>query len=166
MKTKIMFIMMLIIAILLSLSGCIYSSLSTNYCDNETIVKYSDRIGINQNFIVAELDGNYYTQFDFNGVYTVWEFNSDNAQNLCFDYKVDLDSGDVRLVLIDPNDQIIDIIPLDYDLSTIASYETEISSGNYRIKLLGKKDATGTLMIKINQGRVSGVERGEDSDEY
>lgn len=153
-------IVIVIIILVIFQSGCVSNQISDNFCDNKTIVMEGDKIGLNKDFAVTEEDDVYKTSFDFNGTYTLWEFESLEDQELNFDYKLDLTSGAVRLVLIDPENNITDLVLNSLESDSIITSNIDLTAGKYRLKLLGKKDAAGDLMLKIDRGIVTGVDTG------
>lgn len=158
-------LIILVILVVTFSSACVHDNLSTNFLDDDTIVIDSDKLGLNEDFTVSEIDGKYYTNFDFNGMYTIWEFDSESDHELNFDYEINLEFGEIRLVMIDPNNNVTDLLDEYINPETLGNKSINITKGNYRIKLLGIENAKGKIITKVNYGSISGVERKEKSNE-
>lgn len=94
-------------------------------------------------------------------MYTIWEFDSESDHELNFDYEINLESGEIRLVMIDPNNNVTDLLDEYINPEIIGKKSINITKGNYRIKLLGIENAKGRIITKVNYGSISGVERNE-----
>ncbi len=138
-------------------TGCIYDKTASNYAGKDTIVMEGDQIGINKAFVIKETEGKFSTQFDFNGTYTLWQFDS-VEENLIFDYELELKKGDLKLVIIDPQNKITTVFEQNGKGKITGSENFKLSKGHYRMKLVSKSNSEGKISLKVNCGTVSGGE--------
>lgn len=116
-----------------------------------------DQIGINKEFVIKETEDKYSTQFDFNGTYTIWQFESEE-DTLNLDYEFTLKKGDLKLIIIDPQNNIRTIFEQNGEGKITGSENFKLTKGHYRMKLVSKNDSDGEISLKVNCGTVSGGE--------
>lgn len=113
------------------------------YTDNSKIVALNDNYsylykrGINEK-------GYTNMSFKFSGMETIWEISSKNDSTINIEFDSKIESGKFKVVLIDPNDNVIKIL----EQSQEGRSKFDIKKGNSRIKVIGS-DCKGKLKINI-----------------
>lgn len=113
------------------------------YDDKDKIVSsidsytYINRVGSSKNR-ETELS------FKLTGVETLWTIKSDINTNIDIDYSSNIDSGDLKLVMVSPEDNIIKI----FEGSDNGTISVPIIKGKNRIRIVGR-DAKGSITIEI-----------------
>lgn len=115
------------------------------YNDNSKIVNSGDSYTFLTN--TNDINGNTLTESfnKFTGMVTVYDLKTDEDSTIRVDFKSDISSGDFKIVLIDPNDNVTDIL----EKSDSLDQEIEISSGKSRIKIVGY-NAKGNINLTVS----------------
>lgn len=115
------------------------------YNDNSKIVKSADSYTFFTN--TSDVNGNTLTESfnKFTGMVTVYELKADENSKVTIDFKTDISSGDFKIVLIDPKDNVTDIL----EQSSPIKKEIEIPSGKSRIKIVGY-NAKGNIDLTVS----------------
>lgn len=84
----------------------------------------------------------------FSGTDTIWSFDVKKDTEVTFNYESNIDDGEFKVVLINPNKEIENILE-----GTVKDKNTiKVSKGEYRIKFVGKK-AKGKINISIEDNK-------------
>ncbi|WP_291651286.1 hypothetical protein [Clostridium sp.] len=114
------------------------------YNDNSKIVSindnhsYLEKKGINEN---SSTD----ITFKFTGMDTIWQVMSGNDTEITIKYSSNIESGKFKVVLIDPNNNIINIL----EQTQLGEGKYTIKKGTSRIKIVGS-ETTGNLEMDIS----------------
>lgn len=138
---------MLVILVVINIAAC------------NSVVKYQNSIFHDKSKIVREADSYTYgsrtsnsrgNEYDikfasFSGMETIYRIKSDRENDVIVDFEAIVEDGEFKVVLITPDDEIINIVN-----GTDEGNETiKIKEGVSHIKLAGKK-AKGNISIKIH----------------
>lgn len=82
--------------------------------------------------------------FKFSGMDTIWCINSKNEVDVVFKYNAVIKEGDFKVVLINPDDSINEII----DSSEEGEITHLIKPGKTRVKIVGNK-VSGSLKLRL-----------------
>ena len=93
----------------------------------------------------------------FSGTDTIYRIVSDGENAVVFSFESIVDKGDFKVVLITPDDEVINIV----DGIKEGSETILLKEGTSRIKLVGKK-AKGEIKLKIESGENVDI-KGADS---
>lgn len=134
-----------IIIVLILLSGCqITPHQNTIYDQDDKIVSegdsfyFTDRLG-------AVNDNNMELTFKrFYGVQTIWMIEA-TEDILEFNVKAQIESGEFKVVLITPDQQIVNLTEEAID----GHFRVETVSGEYRLKIVGR-NANGMINISFD----------------
>lgn len=85
-------------------------------------------------------------KFKFIGSDTLWEIETNNEATLNIKYNSNISSGKFKVVLITPENEIINIL----NESDSGQKEIKLTNGKSRIKMVGL-DAEGSLKANINE---------------
>lgn len=85
-------------------------------------------------------------QFKFNGSNTLWDIETNNEAVINIDYSSNIYNGKFKVVLITPEDEIINVL----EQSDSGEKEIELKNGKSRIKIIGL-DAEGSLKLNIEE---------------
>jgi hypothetical protein len=89
---------------------------------------------------------------------TVYDLKANDDATIKVDFTADISSGDFKIVLIDPNDNITEIL----EQSSSVEQEIDIPSGKNRIKIVGY-NAKGDIDLKVSSDDdVRIVAKGQD----
>lgn len=115
------------------------------YNDNTKIVSQADSYTFLTNS--SDIDGYTLTESfnKFTGMVTVYELKTDEDSTIKVDFKADISNGDFKIVLIDPNDNVIDIL----EQSSSVEKEIDIPSGKSRLKIVGY-NAKGNITLTLS----------------
>lgn len=134
------------------LVGCSKNSI---YEDNEEILSIQNNFNLdvkNQSIENQHLKG---LIEKTEGIDTIWVYESNEDKVLDITYLLDVESGKVKLVLIDPDDSITNIIETS-DKSEVTGYATstlQIKKGINRIKIVVGKNTSAKFDITIPEGK-------------
>ena len=113
------------------------------YNDNSKITavansySYLNKVGTNEN---NKTD----LEFRFTGMDTIWELEAEKDTDIKLSYNSNISGGKFKVVLITPQEQVIDII----DQASAGEKEIKLVSGKSRIKIVGD-DARGNLKMEL-----------------
>lgn len=135
----------LVVLIAMAIAGC---SSATSYQksvfdDESKIIKEGDSYSYG-NRIGETKENKADIKFSsFSGMDTIYKITADEENDAIFDFEAIVDKGDFKVVLITPDDEIIDIV----NGTGEGNQTVQLKVGTSRIKLVGK-NAKG--MIKVN----------------
>lgn len=115
------------------------------YNDNSKIVNSADSYTFLTN--TNDINGNTLTESfnKFTGMVTVYDLKTNEDSTIKVDFKTDISSGNFKIVLIDPNDNVTDIL----EKSASVNKEIELPSGKSRIKIVGY-NAKGNINLTVS----------------
>lgn len=115
------------------------------YNDNTKIISQADSYTFLTNN--SNINGNTVTESfnKFTGMVTVYNLKADLESTIKIDFKSTISNGDFKIVLIDPNDNVTDIL----EQSSSVEQEIAISSGESRIKIVGY-NAKGNIDLSVS----------------
>lgn len=120
------------------------SSKSSIYDDNSKIVSEGDSYSY-QSKVGTNVNNKTNLKFRFTGMDTIWELDSKKDATLQIDFKSQISNGKFKMVLISPNNKIVNIL----EQSITGNKKLSISSGKSRIKIVGS-NAYGNLQLYIS----------------
>ncbi|WP_425448861.1 hypothetical protein [Dethiothermospora halolimnae] len=131
-------------------------------CNDETGKVYSDENEISAKYDTFSLDedsetieqGKYKGTFKLSGMGTIWKYQSDDDINLEVPYKFSVQKGKAKLVLISPDDTIVNLIEITNSSSEKKekSLTLPIKKGLNRMKVVGHDKASIDMEIQIDKG--------------
>jgi len=92
----------------------------------------------------------------FTGMETIFKLKSDGENHIIVDYESVVKDGQFKVVLITPDDEVIDIV----NATKEGKEKFDLKDGVSRIKLVGKK-AKGEISIKIDSSDNVEIKRVE-----
>lgn len=113
------------------------------YDDNGKIVDSANSFSY-ANFTGSEESGMFKCSFRFTGVDTFYELKSDEAVSVSINYNMKVSSGNLKLVIINPNN----VVTVLQEGTGKEERKIEIIQGVSRLKIVGN-DAIGKLQISV-----------------
>ncbi|EHI98989.1 hypothetical protein CDLVIII_2333 [Clostridium sp. DL-VIII] len=154
MNIKNKFVYFSLISLIIFISGCnmnynratVYSDI---YNDNDKIAKTSKDHIYTTSSITKNSDQNLSLKYSgFLGVDAIWNINSKDDGEITLDYDSNVNSGDFKVVLVNPNKEIENIlVGTDHGSKTL-----KLSNGKYVLKLVGN-NANGNIKLTISQSK-------------
>lgn len=89
---------------------------------------------------------------DFEGYYTLCEFQGNISSSFCLYYSINISSGNFKLVVIDSKDNIIETITVS-ELSADSITFNLKDSNPYRLKIIGSS-TTGSFNLSLSTNNV------------
>lgn len=92
------------------------------------------------------------------GYRTIWEYNAKKDETIDVKYSLNIESGEVGLVYINPNNQM-EFLELLEDEKTdeVITKKLKVKKGNNRIKIVAKNMAYFTLSLEIHVGKIKPI---------
>lgn len=152
MKNK--FLCLSLILLIFFISGCnmsynrnaVYSNI---YNDNDKIAQTSEDHIYTTASATKNSDKDLSLKYSgFLGVDAIWGINSKEDGEITLDYDSKVDSGDFKVVLVNPKKEIENIL-----VGTDSGSKTlKLSNGEYVLKIVGN-NANGNVKLKISQSK-------------
>lgn len=142
------------IIVTMMLAGCSANSMASIYNDNDKIASNSNsfNLDLNEQFIDGDKFSGSVKKFE--GMDTIWSYEANEDMTIDMDYLLNVKSGKVKLVLINPDNSVTDLIERSSEAS-IDDYATNslgLKKGLNRIKMVGGKDTSVDFEITILKG--------------
>lgn len=160
MKKTIIFISILTV---IMFNGCSLNyeiSLNSNYInslysDEDKIESKSNSYILND-FDQTISDKEYTGQINFEGMDTIWEFESESECEVEISYSLSVTNGAAKLVLIKPDGNLETIVESSEEVAEddITSTTLSLNKGEYRIKLVGRDMSEINLKLKVLAGEL------------
>lgn len=151
---KKMILKLLICTIALILLGCSSNSAVSVYDDEAQIS--SETNSFNLDLVEQNIDNhNFVGTIDkFEGMDTIWTYESDKDTQIDMKYKIKVTSGKVKLVLISPDATTTTLVEItdSSDLNDYAINNLTIKKGENRIKMVAGKNTKLEFEISIEEG--------------
>ncbi|EKQ53089.1 MULTISPECIES: hypothetical protein [unclassified Clostridium] len=154
MNIKNKFSSLFLILLISFINGCnmgynrntVYSNI---YNDNEKIAQTSENHIYTTADTTKDSDRNLSLKYSgFLGVDAIWSINSKENGEITLDYDSKVNSGDFKIVLVNPKKEIENIlIGTDHGRKTL-----KLSNGEYVLKLVGN-NANGNVKLTISQSK-------------
>lgn len=117
------------------------------YDDNSAIIKVADSYTYVNKSGTSKKNETSLT-FELTGMETLWKINAEKEGSIDIDYTSSINDGQLKLVLIKPDDSI-DII---FEQSDTGIKSFKVQKGLNRIKIVGRQ-AKGTVKFKIHSDK-------------
>lgn len=150
-KKRILF--MIIIIIITPLIGCENNTTDKIYNNDSKIASLSDDFLLDSDTETVE-SGIYKGKFKLSGSKTIWTYESSSDFDLKVPYKLSLKSGKAKIILITPDNRVINLVENTNKspVNESALLIIPIKKGNNRIKLVGYKKADINIELQIKEG--------------
>lgn len=138
--------------VLILLTGC-SANMNKIYSDNKKIASEDDSYTLNKSVTNLE-NGTFTGSFKLSGSLTLWSYDSDKDDNLQVPYNLSVKSGKAKLVLITPDNEVVDLVENSKNaaISEDTTINVPLKKGNNRIRLIGYKQSSIHLNMKIDKG--------------
>ncbi|WP_315072740.1 hypothetical protein [uncultured Clostridium sp.] len=154
MNIKNKFLGLILIILISFISGCnmnynrnsVYSDI---YNDNDKIAQANENHIYTTADTTKDSDRNLSLKYSgFLGVDAIWNINSKDDGEITLDYDSNVNSGDFKVVLVNPKKEIENIlVGTDHGSKTL-----KLSNGKYVLKLVGN-NANGNIKLTISQSK-------------
>lgn len=145
-------ISMITILIFSMLIGC--GDIASNvYNNNKKLARDEETWSLDTSNQLIE-KGQYEGEFILTGACAVWEYDSPSEFDLKVPYKLTVNKGKAKIVLITPDNEVVTLVE-NTDKATVSdntNFTLPIKKGLNRIKIAGNKKADIKLEMKIDKG--------------
>ena len=86
------------------------------------------------------------------GMDTIWVFDAEEDKSLDITYTMNVSSGKMKLVLINPKGDVSIIAECDTEMSEPIQSTLNVESGNNRIKIVAGENTKFDIEISIQEG--------------
>lgn len=86
------------------------------------------------------------------GMDTIWVFDAEEDKSLDITYTINVFSGKMKLVLINPKGDVSIIAECDTEMSEPVQSTLNVESGNNRIKIVAGENTKFDIEISIQEG--------------
>ena len=86
------------------------------------------------------------------GMDTIWVFDAEEDKSLDITYTINVSSGKMKLVLINPKGDVSIIAECDTEMSEPIQSTLNVESGNNRIKIVAGENTKFDIEISIQEG--------------
>lgn len=131
---------------LLLFSGCFGFNMSGIYEDDTKIAAKADSRSFSHRLGSTSDNQSKITYDGFTGAETIWNIESESDGSITIEYNSQVDKGDFKLVIIDPQNKVENI----FEYSGEGTEIIDIKKGKSRIKIVGK-ESKGEFSLKINK---------------
>lgn len=138
-----------VLLVIFNVRGCSnFSSYQREiFDDNNKIISQSDSYSF-RNRVGRTLGNESNIEFSFfTGMETIWKINASEKEDIRIEYNSSISEGDFKIVLITPENEVINIISQSGEGNKII----QLNKGSSRFKIIGR-DAKGEIEIKIEGG--------------
>lgn len=150
MKNKKMFSVALIAICLMT--GCVSKPTVAVYDNDKKIASDSNTF----NLINYEqtLEDRHFTASaeKMEGMDTIWSFNASEDTTIDITYSLNVFSGKMKLVLINPKGEVLIVTECDSEMTEPVQDTLNIESGNNRIKIVADENTKFDMDISISEG--------------
>lgn len=130
------------------------SRMNRVYNHEKMMAHENDYCGINEGRIIVN-EGKYSADLKFSGSLTVWSYESSKDEELVIPYTLDLISGKAKLVLISPDNSVVNLIENteeEVDCGGETTIKISLKRGINRIKLIGYRKSEVQLYLWCDKG--------------
>lgn len=141
-----------VIATVCLLVGCTFNPMVAIYDNDEKIASTTNSynlIGIEQTLVKEQFTA---SVNKMEGMDTIWTFESEEDKVVDITYKINVSSGKMKLVLINPEDEVVTIAEYNSEMSEPVQSTMNIGKGSNRIKIVAAKDTKFDINISISEG--------------
>jgi len=137
--------LLLIILLTVLIGGCGVKERQKNiYEQNSEISQAGDSYSYSQRLGEVDEQSLNIAYERFYGTDTIWLLNAEQTGKITINYDLALASGDFKVVLVTPQDEVTVVA----EGSGKGEYETQVSPGKYRVKIVGR-NAFGEAAAEI-----------------
>lgn len=159
---KRMMSIMLVIGMMMCFGGCSNASsdsMADIYYDNEKLGSYYSSYQMSD--FTQEVDGNRISGIykNLNGMVMLWNYEVEEDIALDVNYSMKVSQGKVKLVIVDPDGNVVTIAELSNGVTgdMMKTQSFSLHEGLYRVKLVGTENATVDFELEIAGGDFYGV---------
>ncbi|MEW8960172.1 MULTISPECIES: hypothetical protein [Peptostreptococcaceae] len=140
----------------LIISGCGFNYMSYLYYNDKEISSDTNSFSLNDESQTID-NQSYVGKIEFEGMDTIWEFNSETNTEVEISYLLSVTKGKAKLVLIKPDGDLETIVENKNNTkkSKMNSTKLSITKGENRIKLVAQDNAQIELEINVSNGELS-----------
>lgn len=144
--------LILLCAVVIGIRTLITGSYAGNYQrsiynDNSKIASKGDSYSF-LNRVCTNEDNKTSLEFTFTGMDTIWKLETSQDTSVNIEYKSEISSGKFKVVLINPDGEVINIL----EQSTSGDKDVNLINGKSRIKIVGN-NARGKLQLSISSNK-------------
>lgn len=136
------------------LTGCSGNPMAALYDNESAIVSDSNSYNLDGLTQQIEDDTLEITVEKMEGMDTIWSFEADYEAEISMTYRISLESGKLKLVLISPDGDLTTLAECSPDMGLNGESIIPIEPGVNRIKVVTDEDTKFTLDLSIPEGEL------------
>lgn len=134
------------------LTGCASNPMAAVYDNNAKIASHTNSYNLT-NFEQAAENGRFTASAEkMEGMDTIWVFDAKEDAALDISYTLNVSSGRLKLVLINPKGRVSTIAECDTETAAPIQSTLHVESGNNRIKLVAGENTKFDIDLSIPEG--------------
>lgn len=138
--------------ILCFLTGCSYNPMLAIY-DNDTKIASDSNSYSLTNCEQVQRDRHFTASVGkMEGMDTVWTFDAEEDTTVDITYKINVSSGKMKLVLINPEKEVTVIVECDSEMEEFVQETLDIKKGHNRIKIVAGENTGFDIDFTISNG--------------
>ena len=150
MKMKKLFSAVLVVVCLMT--GCASNPMVEIYDNDKKIASDTNTYNLNDVEQTSE-DGHFTASVEkMEGMDTIWVFEAEEDTALDITYTLNVSSGKMKLVLINPNGEVLIIAECDSEMLEPVQSTLNVESGINRIKIVADKNTKFDIDISVLEG--------------
>ena len=139
--------------------GCQNRAVSAVYDDDSELTADYDTYHMTD-FKGSQENGSYKASArEIEGMYTVSNYDSESEEELDITYQISVESGKMKLVLIDPEGELMTLSEVSEEsgMEDGRTVNVLLKKGKNRLKIVAGKDTSMNMELTVSKGELSGT---------